>query len=935
MKSVFIFLTIAIFCALCSCTKKSVEQRNRSNYLYKIPVDLKSGEIEYHDKLVSLAIDFEEKLKESHSAGKKINFNSIRIDEVDSAGNFIDSCTVQYDIDKLLWLAKGITPQFSTRHFIIYFNSTDQHSVIAEQKPLVTIKDTADNWAFTTPNGFFVYEKSGGAFNVFAPEECADNEKGKDWVRGDYKEYNGILNVGAPDTKAIFHPHKDVEADDGIWGGSKSEIIFSGPLHYQVRSINRFGNLHDDYRSNTEYRIVFDIYPNYIKATVEKGNEHGYACVIEMTPGGDSLELSDYVIGSDGRKFLKGDTLAADMSPEWMFAGDAQDSSTLFFIHKQDDDIIDGIHWYDFMQGLMLGWGRGANPGINTYPNEFFMGFSKQSKYADMKKLVASISNQPELIVHKMVKQDLNTWGSIDIKKNDNQYEVALENTVLKLTYSLVNTANAETAITELLIKSKGVNVSGKHMDEMARSGTVDRGGLSDRTAVIYEDENKKVVHLEWDDGKSIEEVTLFKDKPFIKIDYLKMYLNICDMGNEAVFADGQYKIYGAEKWKEIRLEKLKTPGYVVDENPHSQLTADVYPKYPNPLLGDWELSKESNPMNYNGWYILSVYSPSKGVGYGRVIPVEAVDHIKLLNTQGFEQFPYWFNQKKHEPFSEYVFVFTDEQTVFDLGKEIIKYANDASWYQIDSANHSIQNSLIEVGYGPDKITEGNRLTGLGLFKYKPANINLANSLDAYGYDYATYYKNGTASFEISHTGNDYVEITTSHRSSKGNEVLKKERIFKDQPIWEIEYQKLDLLWWEDFYTLENEKDRVYTMLGVNEEITSELHDKIRKTAEAKCNHNFGDCYIRAAGSTIEKSTYKGYFIFGFYDAKTKIGLGFVLPKAIGLHDGFKLWSMHNYESFPFYNTEKKLPIKRWIYAVSNGKEEIISLGKSIVDSKL
>ncbi len=930
MKTTCLLILLTILFRV-SCFAQDTKTPASTSYLYKIPIEVQSGDTEYTDKLIRLNIDLKDKLKECYATGKKVDEHAIAVEEVDARGKMISRCVAQYEVDQLLWMMEGVMPKSTTRYFNILFNTTDQPAVATQEKPLITRKDTVGNWAFTTPNGYFVYETRGGAFNVFAPQVCQDNAYGKDWVRGDYKEYNGILNIGDPNTKAIFHPHHDTEADDGIWQGSKSDLIVEGPLHYQIRAINSFGELPGDYRSNTVYRVLFDIYPHYITATVTQGNEHGYASVMEMTPGGDSLETSDYVVASDGRTYHKGDTLAADLSPEWFLVGDAQDSARLFFSHLQDDSSQDGIHWYDFMQGLMVGFGRGANPGIHTYPNTFYMGFTPQSGAPGMQKLVASLSNTPTIEVGTTRKQSRYSWGDITIKKEAGNLEVTLENSLFKCAYSPVMTANLETAITEFLVKPKQINISGKHMDEMARDQR-DRGVLSDKTGVVFENEDHKTVHLEWDQGQAIEEVTMYKDKPYLKIDYQKMYINICDMGNEQVFADGQYKFYGDKAWAKKRAQKLKDKTRVPDDNPHHQLTAELYPSYPHPLLGDWGIPAKENPMNYKGWYILGVYSPSKGVGYGRVVPATAVDHMKLLNTHGFEQFPQWFDKQVHTPFTEYLFVFTDESKMMDLGKEIADQANSTPWYSIDTSYHAIGNSLIEVGYGPDRITEGNRLTGLTLFRHKPSNINLANALDAYGCDYAHYFKGGPTRYEITHQGDDYVEATVTLTSDSCLKVIKKERIYPDWPVLEIAYQQLDLLWWEDFYTLEDEQNRQYTMLGVKQPITPDLHATYRAEAEQACGHNFGDCYLKAAGTSLDSASYHGYFIFGFYDKDTKVGLGFVLPTAIGLHDGFKLWSMHNYESFPFHDEAKTLPLKRWIFAVSDGQQEIMALGKQIVD---
>jgi hypothetical protein len=164
-------------------------------------------------------------------------------------------------------------------------------------------------------------------------------------------------------------------------------------------------------------------------------------------------------------------------------------------------------------------------------------------------------------------------------------------------------------------------------------------------------------------------------------------------------------------------------------------------------------------------------------------------------------------------------------------------------------------------------------------------------------------------------------------------DVQKSYRIYRDFPLLEIEYDKLDLLWYEDFYAFPENENRVYTIYGIPDDIDADIHAQYRKTAEERCGHNFGDCYLRAAGSSVTQSTFGGYMIFGFFDKETGLGLGFVFPASIGLHNGFKLWSMYNYESFPFYQAEKQLPLKRWIFVTTRGRDQILAIGKVIADN--
>jgi len=247
-----------------------------------------------------------------------------------------------------------------------------------------------------------------------------------------------------------------------------------------------------------------------------------------------------------------------------------------------------------------------------------------------------------------------------------------------------------------------------------------------------------------------------------------------------------------------------------------------------------------------------------------------------------------------------------------------------------DACERMIENSLLRVRYGPDKSPEGNILTGITEFIHKPSGVNFADSLDAYGYGYAKYHSGGPDSFEITHAGGDFVEAAVT--MTNGVDVVKRDRLHAGKAILEIEYEKLDILWWEDFYKIPG-GDPVYSVYGIDHEIDSAEHATLRAAAEEKEGHNFGDAFLAAAGVTPDEVGYEGHFIFGAYDRGTGMGLGFVMPKSIGLHDGWKLWSMHNYESFPFYGEDPRLPLKRWIFVVTGGRKDLFETARAIIDN--
>ncbi len=903
-----------------------------ADWRYRFQVRVQTGATECIDRPVEHVMVFANKFAEVQAEGALLDPASIRIIETDSSGRMLAERSAQYDVDELVWILNGSTPPATSRFFDVYFNGSDRSVPRSSLPPLVAKRDSVDRWIFDTPAGHYVFEQRGGAFEVFSPVICRDNEGGKDWMRDDYNRWNGILNVGDPRTKAIFHPNEDDEADDSLTKGPKSFIQCAGPVRYRLKSINRFGELDDDYRSKTVYSIEYMIYPHGIRARMLQGNKDGYACIMELTPGGDQLEASDYVVGPDGVKKYKGETWAKDISPEWLYVGDEQDPYKLYFFHAEDDTIKDGLNWYENMQAAMVGWGRGANPGIHTYPNTFYMGFTRAETHEQIKKRIESWQAPLTVSAGKTETAPADSWGQVRIEGTISGKNVVLENSRLRIRYSTTQTANPETAITELLNKAVRENQAGKHIDEMARDWGRDRGLLSSGTSIVYDGVDKKTVHLEWDDGASIEEITLYPDQPFVRIDYLNTYANICDIGNPGGTERGRFAIYGAKAWQEKRKKRLADPAFRNSDHPHHVLTDSLYPTYPHPILGDWGIPAAENPMNYKGWYIFGVYNPENGHGYGRVIPADAVDHIKLLSKNGFEQFPFWFDKQRKRPFANYLFVVSKgEREIFALGKEIVERANREPWYRENSNAKTIGNVLLECSYGPDRKVQGLYMSGLTRLVYRPTNENLAQKLDVSGCGYAQYHAaDSYTQYQVTARTPDFIDARVVLKGCV--DIDKTYRIYRDLPLLEIRYDSLKILWWEDFYTEPANDRRVYTIYGIADTITAEKHALWRQKAEDTCGHNFGDCFLHAAGASVQQCTYKGFFIFGFYDLDTGRGLGFVMPEHIGLHGGFKLWSMYNYETFPFVRMEKKLPLTRWIFVTGKGRDGILNGGKALAD---
>ncbi len=89
----------------------------------------------------------------------------------------------------------------------------------------------------------------------------------------------------------------------------------------------------------------------------------------------------------------------------------------------------------------------------------------------------------------------------------------------------------------------------------------------------------------------------------------------------------------------------------------------------------------QAGSLDYHGWFIMGVYNPGNGEGFGRIVAVDHMDIIKLLFNRGFELFPHY--QRSHEPFSGYLFAVTKgAKEILSIGMKLAgetprKYALD------------------------------------------------------------------------------------------------------------------------------------------------------------------------------------------------------------------------------------------------------------------
>lgn len=177
---------------------------------------------------------------------------------------------------------------------------------------------------------------------------------------------------------------------------------------------------------------------------------------------------------------------------------------------------------------------------------------------------------------------------------------------------------------------------------------------------ITRDDDQLKTVHLEWEPLKAggrpgIQDVSILRRLPAIRIDYQEWPVNTVDIGSPGGTKQGSYEIYGAGEWKR---EYLLYPKVYFDRAPKD--------------VGHENITEvdEVGPLDYHGWFIMGIFNKANGRGYGRVVPTASVDIIKLLWNRGFELFPCY--GRKHEPFSSYLFVVSGgPEEIIRLGQRL------------------------------------------------------------------------------------------------------------------------------------------------------------------------------------------------------------------------------------------------------------------------
>ena len=366
----------------------------REGYLYRVPLRVRTGDVERENAVVEVPLDFGRLLRRSgRSAPQKAA--SVCVLEIDDAGKSLhEMVPVQFDTDvdddstpalrgTLTFVLWGRTPANAEKLFHVYFDFGPHLAMTHISEPSVSAAEGIEHegqesFKITTPGAVYYYHKQGAGF------ASIEDRDGNDWLSynpgvgrasnsGSGGKYRGTPNMGHPE--GYCHPGSDK---------STSRLLSPGPVKATIVSESDDGN----------WACRWDVFPHYARLTALKVS-HPYWFLYEGTPGGKLDEDSDYCVRSDGTRTAASDRWTGDISAEgetaeWLYFGDGKMDRVLYLVHHTDDDEIDS-YWPMNHEMTVFGFGRnGLNKYMTQVPDQFTVGFCESAKFPVVSKAVQS-----------------------------------------------------------------------------------------------------------------------------------------------------------------------------------------------------------------------------------------------------------------------------------------------------------------------------------------------------------------------------------------------------------------------------------------------------------------------------------------------------------------------------------------------------------------
>lgn len=245
------------------------------------------------------------------------------------------------------------------------------------------------------------------------------------------------------------------------------------------------------------------------------------------------------------------------------------------------------------------------------------------------------------------------------------------------------------------------------------------------------------------------------------------------------------------------------------------------------------------------------------------------------------------------------------------------------SWYHIDTDQLVIDTDLFTYAYGHGYLHNGEGVS-ITRFVDKQTSVNYAYGLD--GQYKANAWDSSPARITQVVERGETVDLHIETGQTR-----KIDRIYRDMAAIHILYQTNTADWTEDFIRAEGDPtDITFVMHGLPDVVGLQQGKALWDASERLCGHNYGDCFIRAAGGTLKGCTYNDHFIYGFINHRTGHGAGFVYPTGITTRE-WKVWWTETHKIEIEYAPAGKTG-ERLIYAVREGRDALIETGRQWID---
>jgi hypothetical protein len=384
--SVVGFVTYYIQDNLAPIDNKAATNWWNNDWSYRVAFEVDAGNYARTNKPVTFNINLTTALNAIDKTGN-VDSDSFRVVEINSDGEVIDP-DVPFQFDKssnynpatnatgeLIWIVQGDTPKNTKRNYQLYFDFENKSIPKADITPLITTTDNVTHKDYSsikieTATGEMFYHKNGGGFATLLDKDNNDwiNWNTSTGAKGDFR---GLPNLVHPNDGGYFHPGRD---------SVETELLSKGPIKAIFKSF--VGN---------EWEIIWEVYPEYTNMKVTKApDSKKYWFLYEGVPGG-TLELAqDKLTKSDGTSILTSQEWTNDIpGEEWVYVSDGSINRSLFLIHHQDDEFVDG--YVDMDDMTVFGFARYKNSryltGIN---NSFTIGFVDSKDFEPIKNIIHS-----------------------------------------------------------------------------------------------------------------------------------------------------------------------------------------------------------------------------------------------------------------------------------------------------------------------------------------------------------------------------------------------------------------------------------------------------------------------------------------------------------------------------------------------------------------